>query len=67
MDDPDADGDEYDQSNSSEMQAKEEAFTQLAHYVYIMGDAYAPWIVETMDVAMTALRFQWSDGVREVS
>lgn len=59
--------DHYEQAQSAEAQEKEEAFSQLAVYVHEMRAAYAPYLAETMNVALHAIQFQWSDGVREVS
>lgn len=61
------DEDWYDQSMSAEMQEKEEAFLQLSTFVTEMREAYAPWLTQTMNVALAAVTSKWSDGVREVS
>lgn len=56
---------EYDQTHSAEMVEKEEAFVQLSMYVNEMRGAYAPFLEQTMAIALAGIQ-SLSDGVREV-
>jgi len=48
------------------MEEKELAFEQLTVYAFQMGGLFEPYLLESMELSLNALTFQYSENVREV-
>jgi hypothetical protein len=49
------------------IEEKNQAFETLAIHCSTLGAAFAPYLGQTLELALPALRFYFHDGVREAS
>ena len=52
---------------SAELEEKSMAFDNLAVYAVSMRDAFDPWLAPCMETTLDALRFVYSEDVREAA